>query len=90
MTVTYDKEQRAIAKRDKLALFAVDLDGRLSGDSITGRYTSDGPLEPRLARALFFFCLKLADGKSSPTKAFNECFPNGRPAPFPKSKKGAK
>lgn len=88
MAVTYSKEAREYAKQKKLALFAVDLDGRPSKDGITGRYSSDGPLDPRLARALFFFCLKLADCESAkPADVFKEFFPGGKPAPIPNPKK---
>lgn len=80
MSISYSKEQREIAKRDKLALFAVDIDGRPS-DNGTGRYTSDGPLNCRLARALWLFCLKVSEGQK-PAAAFKECFPGGQPLPI--------
>ena len=81
MTVSYSKEAREHAKANELALFAVEVDGRPSKDGLTGRYTSEGPLEIDMARALFFFAQALAngDGKTTPKAAFDRCFPNGKP-----------
>jgi hypothetical protein len=82
---SYSQEAREQAKREKLALFSCEVDGRTAKDGLTGKYTFDGPLDVRMARALWFFCFDLSH--SNPVKAFNEWFPNGNPAPIPKAKK---
>lgn len=82
--MAYSKEARDHAKANKLALFAVEVDGRPAKDGVTGRYASDGPLDCRMARSLFFFCLALSHDKPmNPAKAFAKYFPGGKPAPIP-------
>lgn len=75
----YSKEAREHAKKNKLALFAVEIDGRPSQDGVTGKYVSDGPMDVRLARALWFFCFELTKAKARPSVAFKKWFPGGMP-----------
>lgn len=92
MPVTYSKEARDFAKENKLALFAAEIDGRTSGDGVTGKYTTDGPCDCAMARALWFFCLALSRGdkKPHPQAAFDMYFPGGKPKSIPQKKKKAK
>lgn len=91
MSVTYSKEAREFAKKNKMALFAADIDGRTSDDGVTGRYTCDGPCDCATARALWLFCAELSRGdegkRLTPKQAFDKFFPGGNPAPIPARRK---
>ena len=60
---TWNREQRALATVQKMALLSVSIDGNGS-DKLTGKYDYNAPIEIEKARFMFFCAAALFDGRT--------------------------